>query len=446
MNSTKERIIKEIKENQEKLCGIFSPNDEFIKIYEKMKPISKEIPEFANTPKEIFEEFNYCFYDKSYCSAESITEQELQLQFAKNINAVVLINGYFSKEKSNIISKNLIVKGLAEKTKEDFFTIEQYFRNYFDVYENQLTALNSILTKDGAFIQIPKNAVIEEPICIFSIITEQDKPYFFNERILVIAEENAEATIFRKDFSKSENATVMVCITLLQQAANSKINHYQIYSNNLQNNNLQINNSQKTEQKFNTFTAYEFSLQENATLNNFSFYCTSAYLKSVENIKLLGKNATVNNNSFNFLKKANNIIDTKAHTFHQAEQTNSNHLVKAIASNDSHFIFDGKIFVEPEAQKTDAKQQSKIILLDDNSKADCNPHLEIYADDVSCSHGTAIGNLDDDLLFYLNSRGIGQNEAQKLLLVAFAGEIIEKISNPALKEFFTSNLEFEINN
>jgi Fe-S cluster assembly protein SufD len=157
---------------------------------------------------------------------------------------------------------------------------------------------------------------------------------------------------------------------------------------------------------------------------------------------LVGQNSQAHLNGL-FVSKGNQLVDNHTLMDHQVPHCESNELYKGIIGEKSTGVFNGKIFVRKDAQKTNAYQSSKNILLSDDATINTKPQLEIYADDVKCSHGTSTGKIDENAMFYLNARGIGQQSAKKLLLNSFAQEVINKINVESLREKLTDLLETE---
>ena len=183
--------------------------------------------------------------------------------------------------------------------------------------------------------------------------------------------------------------------------------------------------------------------EQDSQYHNHTITLSGQLVRNNHNVLLAGQNSEANLNGL-FYSKENQIIDNHTLMDHQAPHCESNELYKGIIKDKSTGVFNGKIFVRKDAQKTNAYQSSKNILLSDDASIYAKPQLEIYANDVKCSHGTSTGKIDEKALFYLNTRGIGKESAKKLLLRSFAQEIINKIEPESLKEkitlFFEKNL------
>ena len=417
MNDFKNKIENYINSNKSRIIGTSALKNNSVELFFNIQTIDKKIEDYKHIPAEFFENFDYSIYDKDY-----FFDNTDYSKFIKNIpeksNLIVMLNGYFSKENSKIISKNITVMSMIEKVKNEFFGVEKFFSDYSELYENQFTVLNSILAKDGIFLHIHPNSTVEEPIYFINVITKQTQNFLFNYRKLIVADENSSAKIIEKDLIFSDYKSLILNVFLMRQAKNSQLNYSRIRSK------TNANHSNSANVSF--IVCNKFKLDANAKLNFNTVNFDRNFGRDKTHFLLEGENAEANVAMFCYLRNAET-IDVSTVTTHLAPNTFSNQLVKNIADDDSTFSFDGKIFVSPDAQKIKASQNSRAILLSDNAQVNCQPQLEIYADDVSCSHGSAIGNLDEELIFYLNSRGIGKESAKKLLLSAFAAEVLNKI-------------------
>lgn len=425
MNDFKNKILNQINSSEKNIYSSFPAREEYLKLFLKMETINKKINDFKNSPTNFFENFDYEIYDKDYFY-EKIDYSKLNFEIPEKSNILTLVNGYFSEENSQIISENISVESLDTPKKYLFF--EKHFLDYSGATENQLTSLNSALSKDGLYLLIHLNATVEEPIYIINLITQQDKNYFFNYRKLIVANENSTAKIIEADFFMSDCKSLVMNVFLLKQAQNSNLDYTHIILN------------RKNNSKVSLMVGNEFKLDANAKLNYNTVGLNLLYGRNRTQFFLEGENAEVNTTLFSYLQN-DNTIDVATLIAHLAPNTHSKQVVKSIADDNSCFSFDGKILVEQDAQKIKASQNSRAILLSENASVNCQPQLEIYADDVECSHGSAIGNLEEEMIFYLNSRGIGKEQANKLLFTAFAGEVIDKIPHQNIRDAVYGDLQ-----
>ncbi len=429
----KEKIISAIDKHQDTIIKHSELKKEHYELFKKMDAPTEGHLDFKNTPKDFFSNFDYKIYDETHNYNTSLDYSKYLPKYAlgQKINILVLINGYFSSEHSKIVSEDLIALSLDKKIEEDYLDVAKYFLTYAERYENPLTVLNVVLALDGLFIKIPKNKKIEEPIFIISVITDQNEKYLFNQRLLIVAEENSQATILERKVSESGKDAILVQIKELHQAENSNIDYY-----NLSNSKSTITDNKKNNiinGNFSTLSGNAYSGEANSTVNLFSIVTNVDFCRSRNNIRLSGVNSEANLYALSFTKDTG-IVDSRALVEHNSSYSRCNQLVKAIADGQSKFIYTGKVDIIKGMKKIESHQNIRAVQLSDEAETICEPQLEIYSDDVICTHGASIGNSDENLLFYLQSRGINEKESFALLLAAFAGEIYDKIKIPELRE------------
>ena len=427
----KEKIISAIESNKNTIIKNSELKKEYYNLFKKMDAPTEGHLDFKNTPKDFFKNFDYKIYDKEYNYNNLLDYSKYLPKYILNqkANILVLINGYFSTEHSKIVSEQLKACSLNKKVAEDYPDVAKYFLTYAERHENPLTVLNVVLALDGLFIKIPKDTKIDEPIFIISIVTEQTEKYLFNQRLLIVAEENSQAKIFEKRVSESQEDSILLQIKELHQSENSNIDYYNLSNYNLSKNKFVDSN----QAKFSTLTGNEYSGEANSVVNVFSLSTNVDFCRSRTNIRMSGANSEANIYVLSFTKGAG-IVDSRTLVEHDVSYSRCNQIIKAIADGKSKFIYTGKVDIVDGIKKIDSHQNIRAIQLSDYAEIICEPQLEIYADDVVCTHGAAIGNTDENLLFYLQSRGISEKESFSLLLTAFAGEIYDKINIPELRE------------
>ena len=346
---------------------------------------------------------------------------------------VVLSNGIYYKEnnaKLNLPDDVIICSIIEAETKHN-----QIFKTFYNkqtsLTDDVFSALNTMFFNDGIFIYIPNNYKLDKPIQIINITHG-----FYNKTIFV-------RNLFV--FGKNSEANILICNHTLNNSKNFIIDVTETY--------LDENATLK-------YIAIQ-NEHNQSYVNNFHFVETNkkAHINSLElllNGKFLKNNIFVNlkeeYSSVNLLGLAladkNQIFDNYTYINHKASNCCSNELYKYILDDDALGNFNGKIIVAKDAQKTSAQQTNKNICLTDNAKMKTRPQLEIYADDVKCSHGTTIGQLDQQAIFYLQQRGISQKEAQQMLMFAFANDILLEIKVETLKnklsELINSRLKGEL--
>lgn len=298
------------------------------------------------------------------------------------------------------------------------------YKQIIDVYfnkvaskEESLTTLNTAFSKEGAYIYIPKNKVPKKPIEILHFATGNEATLLLQPRNLIIAEENAELQIIERHQSLTSNEILTNSVTEIFAAKNAIIDYYKV-QNDLKNASL-IDNTYISQKNNSTVKVHTFSFGGKLTRNNLNYYQNGEYIDST--------------------MKGVTILDEKQHVdhhtlvHHREPNCESHQDYKGIYGEKSVGVFNGKIIVDKIAQKTNAFQQNNNILISDKATINTKPQLEIFADDVKCSHGCTIGQLNEEALFYLQTRGIPKKEAAALLMYAFANNVLESVRIPELK-------------
>lgn len=281
-------------------------------------------------------------------------------------------------------------------------------------------ALNDAYLNNGLFIKISKDKILGKPIHIIYINNGKSN-IFSNIRNIIKVEENAELIVAESFISLDNDAKYfnnIVSEIILSEKA--KLNYYKFQ--NEADNSCHISYMQT-------------NLAKSAKFNNFILQ-KGAALSRVENKIELNNKEAKTNFSAAYIANNNRLLDTTCLIEHNAPETNSNQLVKGVIDNEARGVFQGKVYVARDSQKIEGSQLHKALLLSKNAEVDCKPELEIYADDVQCSHGATAGELDEEQLFYLQSRGIDKEEAIKILVGAFLDDVIEKIEDEALSDYF----------
>jgi Fe-S cluster assembly protein SufD len=362
--------------------------------------------------------------DYKYCNLEAVIRKDFKVIGNKfkpvtNVDAhkiggcynVIVVNGIYNKELSDKIS-DVKISTLSDTASE----VKPYITKYADVTKDAFIALNTAFCTGGIYLDI--KGVIEKPIHIINVISVSENS-FLNPRLLVVLQKSAEADLIETFVSENNAAKVFqnhLSEVVLNE--NAKLRSYRLQ--NEDENSTQVNTVQVDISRYANYTTNTFTFNGSLVRNNLNVVLSSDRCES----HLNGL----------FISTATKLIDNHTLVDHQQPNCESNELYKGIAKDRSTGVFNGKIYVRKDAQKTNAYQSSKNILLSEDATINTKPQLEIYADDVKCSHGTSTGKVDDAALFYLKARGIGDESARKLLLQAFAQEVIDKIEVEELKE------------
>ncbi len=362
--------------------------------------------------------------DYKYCNFETVLRKEFRTignkfntiakadaHKLKDCYNIVVVNGIYNESLSDKISE-VKINTLANAQPE----IKGHITKYADVNSDAFVSLNTAFCSGGLFIEI--KGIVTKPVHIINI-TSVSENSFINPRQLIILEKSAEAVIVESFVSENSSAKVFQNhLSEIVLNENAKLNSYRLQ--NEDDNSYQINTVQVKVNRYANYTTNTFTFNGAVVRNNLNVVLASDLCES----HLNGL----------FISSESKLIDNHTLVDHQQPNCQSNELYKGIAKDRSTGVFNGKIYVRKDAQKTNAYQSSKNILLSEDATINTKPQLEIYADDVKCSHGTSTGKVDEAALFYLKSRGIGDEKARKLLLQAFAQEVIDKIDIEELKE------------
>ena len=279
------------------------------------------------------------------------------------------------------------------------------------------TALNTAFMSDGVIIRVPKDVTLESPVHVLHLTDSHAVNASLHPRTLVVAERGAQLTLV-ETFAAIGGATYFTNhVAEVFVGANARVDHYKVQRES--GSAFHVGTTQATQDRDSIYHSFSFAL--GAQLSRTNVYS-----------RLLGENAEVRLNGLYALEEAQH-ADHQTFVEHIAPACSSREMYKGILDGTAHGVFNGKVFVHPEAQKTDGKQTNKALLLSEGSKVDTKPQLEIFADDVKCTHGATVGRLDEMALFYMKSRGIGADRSRALLTYAFAAEVLELIELEPLK-------------
>ena len=335
---------------------------------------------------------------------------------------VVFIDGIFSSFLSSTTHDGLDVCLMSSAlTKPKYkMVIDTYF-NQIASKEESLTSLNTAFSLEGAYINIPKSKVVEKPIEIIYFSTGTEAALMVQPRNLIVVGENAHVQIVERHQSLNSNPVLTNSVTEIFAQKRAIVDYYKI-QNDVQTANL-IDNTYIAQKQESRVAVHTFSFGGNITRNNLNFYHQGERIDStLKGITIIGDKQHVDHYTL---------------VQHATPNCESHQNYKTILNDSSTGVFNGKIFVEKEAQKTDAFQQNNNILIGDKATINAKPQLEIFADDVKCSHGCTIGQLDETAMFYMQQRGIPKKEAKALLMYAFSNALIESIKIPELKQRIT---------
>ncbi len=334
-----------------------------------------------------------------------------------NEHRFVFVNGHYSERLSAVSSlpAHASVCTLASPDAHTNTELQRHLARHTDVRANAFAALNTAFLSDGLFIHLLPGAVVSSPIHIVNIAVHlPDEPAHVSyPRVMIAAGENSTATVIESFYAGDERMSFTDAVTEMTLGPGSSIDYVKIQDENL--NSFHMH----------TVTAVQ---QKESRLNMFSLSLGGAIARSEMRVGLEGEKSEC---TVNGLYMADGSQLTDHHTFihHKAPACASHELFKGILDGSARAVYTGKVYVDAIAQKTDSKQTNRNLMLSDTASVDTQPQLEIFADDVKCTHGTTVGGMNEGIVFYLKSRGIGGITARGIVTIGFAAEATEKIAH-----------------
>lgn len=331
----------------------------------------------------------------------------------------VFVNGRFSEDLSSYagLGKDVRVRSLASAIRSGIGRPERHLGKIASFEQHAFTALNTAFIYDGAFIELQANAIVKDPIHLV-FVSVGDGEAVSHPRNLIVAAPNSRASVVESYVSAAEPCYFTNAVTEISLGEGARLDYYRL--------------QRESKNAFHVGTA-QVRQQRDSQLHSFAFAVGGSLARTNVYTALDGDGATCMLNGL-YLTDGNQHIDNQTSIEHIAPNCPSHEVYKGVLDGRSHGVFNGKVYVHPEAQKTDGKQSNNNLLLSPHARVDTKPQLEIFADDVKCTHGATVGRLDDVAMFYLNSRGIGPETARMLLTYAFAADVLETIELEPLKK------------
>jgi len=335
-------------------------------------------------------------------------------------NLLTFVNGIYSAELSSVndLPEGVIVCNIAEAAEKHYQLLEKYFAKYAKYKENIFNSLNAAFTNNGAFIYIPDGKIIEKPVMILHVVSVGEDKLLVQPRNLFIAGTNSQVKIIENYTSVNGGVYFTNAVTEIICGEDAVVEHVKLQ--NESHSAFHIATIEIDLEKHSNFSSYNVSLGSAITRNNINAKFNDEWSECTLNGLLL--------------TDGTQLIDNHTMIDHAVPNCVSHELYKGVLDGKSKAVFNGKVMVRKDAQKTNAFQQNKTIILSDEALIDTKPQLEIFADDVKCSHGATIGRLDEDSLFYLRARGIGLEQAKTILIYAFASDVVHSINIDPLKD------------
>ena len=339
---------------------------------------------------------------------------------------LVIVNGRFDTTLSRAkgLPAGVAAGSLAVALKDHADVVQRYFGQLADFTSRSFDALNTALVQDGAFVHLPEGKVLDTPIHIIYVTGADGATVMAHPRTLVVAGANTQATIIESYIGASGEAYFTNAVSEIFVGENAGIDHYKVQEESLDA--YHIGSLHAHTSRSARFSSHSFSLGGKVVRND-----ALAILDGE------GGDCTLNGL---YLADRDRLIDNHTTIDHAKAHCGSHEVYKGILGGTSRAVFNGKIIVRQDAQKTDAKQTNRALLLTDGATINTKPQLEIFADDVKCTHGAAIGQLDEDAIFYLRARGLNYAEARDMLIHAFAGQVLDGVRVQPLHDALEAEL------
>jgi len=364
--------------------------------FTNVAPIAKTPFKLAHAPHDLVE-----------------VEAAVQFSFGKDAACeLVFVNGHFAPDLSKIgkLPKGLAVKSLAKAIAEDDQSVRGALARYADVEINPFVALNTSFVRDGAYLHLARSTTVVGPIHLLFVSTESAEPTVSHPRVLVIADDNVEAQIV-ESYVATSGVYFTNAVTEIVLGKDCRIDHCKLQQESPDA--YHVATMQVHLDRSTNFVSHAATLGARLSRNDLNCTMAGEYAYAVLNgLVLLNDSQHCDNHT---------LLD------HASPNCPSHELYKHVLKDKSSGVFKGKILVRQPAQKTDSKQTSKSLLLSDDAVMNSQPALEIYADDVKCTHGSTTGPVDEEMVFYLRSRGVGLEAARHLLTYAFAADVTRRI-------------------
>lgn len=393
---------------------------EAIKAFENKGFPSKKDEDWKYTSLNSVLKHDYSVFPKQ---EKALEYKAVKKYFIHDIDTykIVFVDGKFSSHLSETTHDKIdvcLMSSALEKSKYKLI-IENYFNKV--AVKNSLSELNTAFSREGAYIHIPKNQLADKPIEILHFSTGTEAALMLQPRNLIVVEENSHVQIIERHQSLTANPVLTNSVTEIFADKRAIVDYYKLQNDNEE---ASLIDNTYIDQKGESFcSVHTFSFGGKLIRNNLNFYQNGERIDStMKGITIIGDKQHVDHNTL---------------VHHIEPNCESHQDYKGIFADKSTGVFNGKVVVDKEAQKTNAFQSNNNILLSDKATINTKPQLEIFADDVKCSHGCTIGQLDESAMFYMRSRGIPKKEAKALLMYAFSNNVLSSVKIPQIKQRIT---------
>lgn len=392
---------------------------------------NKKDEDWKYTPLDFIDEHDFEIAQKH--DQINIPQEHLQkiLDYSYKYNTVCLVNGFYHGDLSSIsCKKGVVVHGLEWGLNKKPNLVGRSLPAETDYDKYPFTAINHAIAQDGVFIKIDPNKRLQKPICIINLTVAEDKPVFTTPRNIICVGSNSIASFITIDLHSGNEVGFSNMVTEI------KLDEYSY---------LDLLHLQSADNpKLYNFSYTRVDAHKRACLNKNVISMDGKYIRNNDHVNIEDEGVEINLNGL-FYADGDSFIDNHTFIKHDAVHTSTNENYKGIIDDKATGVFNGMILVQPDAQQTNAFQSNHNILLSDDATINSKPELEIYADDVKCSHGATSGSIDPEQIFYLKARGISEEIARSLLIAGFAGEIINKIKNSDLRDTLNKTINKKLN-
>lgn len=426
----KEKLISSFlafEEHVDMDSDIHSIRNEAMKFFEaKGFPTKKEEDWKYTSLNKILKE-NYSLFPKK---EDAVEYKDIKKYFIHDIDTykIVFMDGIYSSHLSETTHDKIdacLISAALTRPKYKAI-IDRYFNKIAP--KNSLTSLNTAFAHEGAFINIPKNTVTDKPIQILNFATGNESALMIQPRNLIVVGENSHVQIIERHQSLTDNPVLTNSVTEIFAEKRAIVDYYKIQND--RNNASLLDSTFVEQQQESNCSVHTFSFGGKLTRNNLDFYQKGEHTEStLKGITIIEGKQHVDHNTL---------------VHHMEPNCESHQDYKGIYAEQSNGVFNGKVLVDQKAQKTNAYQSNNNILVDDKATINSKPELKIFADDVKCSHGCTIGQLDEEALFYLKSRGIPTREARALLMYAFSNNVLASVKIPEIKKRINKQIALKL--
>lgn len=332
---------------------------------------------------------------------------------------IVFVNGHYQPHLSRTggLPPGVTVTTLADALTTHADAVQSHLARHASFESHAFVALNTAALEDGAFVHIPRNAVVDEPIHLLFLSSAADRPTVSHPRTLILADENSQSTVVESFAGPADQVYFTNAVTEVVTGENAVVDHYKV---------------QRESVKAYHVATLQVQMGRAANFSSHSIGLGGQIVRNDANALLGAEGCECTLNGL-YMATDRQLVDNHTSIDHAMPHCNSHEIYKGILDGHARGVFNGKIFVRLDAQKTDAKQTNQTLLVSPDAQINTKPQLEIFADDVRCTHGATIGQLSGEALFYLRARGIPEDQARSLLTYAFASDVVSRIKVDAIR-------------